>query len=204
MSIAVIAGLGNPGLKYCNTRHNVGFYVLDWFAKQHQLEWQYSRAHDAMTATLPYGGRKVLLVKPQAYMNQSGPSLAALLRYYRFEPQHLLVLYDDMGLELSRSKLTFAGGTGGHNGIQSIVDALGVDFLRYRIGIGAKANKEMDLAEYVLSTFNQHEQSTLANRLVHYGQHIERILTVERALAMNHINQRNVSSTHERTENQPI
>lgn len=199
MSIAVIAGLGNPGRKYCNTRHNVGFYVLDWFAKQHRIQWEVSRAHDSLTATVSLDRQKVLLVKPQLYMNQSGPPLAALLRYYRFELQHLLVIYDDIGLELARSKLTYAGGAGGHNGIQSIVDALGCDFLRYRIGVGAKPNKEMDLAEYVLSNFNQHEQKTLANSLDMYSQNIERILTVDRALAMNHINQRKVSSTHERT-----
>ncbi|MGB0417976.1 MAG: aminoacyl-tRNA hydrolase [Opitutales bacterium] len=191
MSIAVIAGLGNPGPNYCNTRHNIGFYLVDWIAKQHKLLWKVDRAREVLTTNFIHGGRKVLLVKPQCYMNQSGPTLACLLRYYRFELKHLLVIYDDIGLEVGRSKLTFAGGSGGHNGIQSIVDALGSDFLRYRIGIGAKPNKEMDLAEYVLSTFNKHEQLTLANRLEHYGQHIERILTVDRALAMNHINQKN-------------
>lgn len=191
MSIAVIAGLGNPGPNYCKTRHNVGFYLVDWIAKQHNLLWSVNRAQDALTTTFVFQGRKVLLVKPQSYMNQSGPTLGSLLRFYRFELEHLLVLYDDLGLEFGRSKLTFAGGSGGHNGIQSIVDALGRDFLRYRIGIGAKPNKEMDLAEYVLSNFNQHEQLTLAKRLEHYSQHIERILSVDRALAMNQINQKN-------------
>ena len=128
-------------------------------------------------------------MKPQSY-ESSGPTLSSLLRFYRFELKNLLVLYDDVGLAFARSKLTFAGGSGGHNGIKSIVEALGGDFLRYRIGIGAKPNKVMDLAEYVLSTFNQHEQLTLANRLAHYGEQIEQILTLDQALAMNHINQK--------------
>lgn len=201
MSIAVIAGLGNPGSQYRNTRHNLGFYLLDWIARQNKLVWQSNRQYQSLTSIWHFGGRKVLLIKPQAYMNQSGPPTAALLRYYRREASQLLVVYDDIALELARCKLTFAGGAGGHNGIQSIVDVLGADFLRYRIGVGAKANKAMDLAEYVLSPFNQHEQTTLADRLTDYSQHIERILSVGPELAMNHINKRTAVSTHERTKN---
>lgn len=190
MSIAVIAGLGNPGLKYRNTRHNIGFAVVDQIAARAGAIWKIEARLDAEVAAVPRENGKLMLVKPRTFMNDSGRSLAAVLRYRKLASESLLVVYDDITLDLGRSKLSLQGSAGGHNGISDLLERLGAGFARYRVGIGAKPHKAMDLADYVLSQFSKDEQSLLAEQMPTYIEQIAMILDQGIEPAMNIINQR--------------
>lgn len=190
MSITVIAGLGNPGLKYRNTRHNIGFSVIDKLATQLGGVWKHEAKFEAEIAVVTIDGRKFMLVKPQCFMNASGRALGVILRYRKLPATSLLVIYDDITLEIGRPKLSHNGSGGGHNGIADILEQVGAGFLRYRIGIGAKPHKSMDLADYVLSKFSQDEQSLLADRMPDYLKHLRLVIDEGCEPAMNLINQR--------------
>lgn len=193
MSIAVIAGLGNPGLKYRNTRHNIGFDVVDRLAAREGASWKADARLEAEVAAVVHGDRKLMLVKPQTFMNASGRSLGAVLRYRKLPAESMLVIYDDITLDLARPKLSHSGSAGGHNGISDLLDQVGKGFLRYRIGIGAKPHKAMDLADYVLSKFTADEQQLLADRMPTYLDHLALVIDKGVETAMNTINQRNAS-----------
>ena len=203
MSIAVIAGLGNPGQKYRKTRHNIGFDVVESFAKSLSATWKPVSRFEAEVAQAEFGSRRCLLVKPLTFMNDSGRSLGPILRYYRLEPENLLVIYDDITLELGRAKLRINGSDGGHNGIRDVLERVGFGFARYRIGIGAKPRKEMDLAEYVLSTFTPDEIEHFIARFPDYNQHLRLIIDKGVEPALNTINQR-TAKTHERNQNEQL
>ncbi|MFO8026888.1 MAG: aminoacyl-tRNA hydrolase [Opitutales bacterium] len=200
MSIAVIAGLGNPGQKYRNTRHNIGFDVVNRLAVELGGTWRSEARFEAETAIVKAGLQKLLLVKPQTYMNNSGRSLGAVLRYHKFEPESLLVVYDDITLDLGRPKLSVRGSAGGHNGIADLLDQLGPGFARYRIGIGGKPHREMDLADYVLSHFKPAEREIILKRMPDYIDHIRLIVDKGIETAFNFINQR-IPTSHERSHN---
>ena len=197
MSISVIAGLGNPGLKYRNTRHNIGFSIVDSFAELLVAKWKTETRFHADTASVIYEGHKLLLVKPNTFMNDSGRSIAAILSYKKIPASALVVIYDDITLELGRAKLSVGGSSGGHNGIADILCRIDIDFLRYRIGIGSKPNKEMALSDYVLSKFSLNEAKILADQTPIYMEHLQLIIDKEPAIAMNVINQ-HTSPSHER------
>lgn len=199
MSIAVIAGLGNPGLKYRHTRHNIGFDLVDRLAAKHRATWKREARFEAEVAAIAHAEQKIMLLKPQTFMNASGRALGAALRYRKLAPENLLVIYDDLTLEIGRTKLSIQGSAGGHNGIADLLDAVGFGFARYRVGIGAKPNKEMDLADYVLSQFTKHEQTLLEERTSFFIEHIDLILNAGIESAMNTINQRK-APPHERND----
>lgn len=199
MSITVIAGLGNPGSKYRHTRHNVGFAVVEKLAAKLGGVWKTEARFEADIAQVSHGAQKLLLVKPLTFMNASGRSLGAILRYRKLAADALLVIYDDITLETGRPKLSHSGSPGGHNGIIDLNAQVGTGFLRYRIGIGAKPHKEMDLADYVLSTFSKDEQQLLADRMPTYLDHLNQIIDNGPEAAMNLINQR-TAPKHERND----
>ena len=137
-AIRLVVGLGNPGSEYKGTRHNVGFEVVDALASEWGLAWQHSKNWHALWAK----NEKVILVKPASYMNRSGEPLAAVANFYKIEPAQILVVLDDMALELGRLRLRTEGGTGGHNGLESIILQFGTEEIpRLRIGIGAGAHR---------------------------------------------------------------
>lgn len=197
MSIAVIAGLGNPGRKYRKTRHNIGFSIVDSLAKSFGAKWKRESRFEAKTASIVYQSHELLLVKPETFMNESGRSLKAVLQYKKLPTNELLIIYDDITLEIGRTKLSCSGSAGGHNGIIDILSKIESNFLRYRIGIGSKPNKEISLADYVLSEFPSYEQVILADQIPTYLEHLRLIIDKGPVLAMNLINQR-TASTHER------
>ncbi|MGZ0655956.1 aminoacyl-tRNA hydrolase [Coraliomargarita sp. W4R53] len=199
MSIAVITGLGNPGSKYRNTRHNIGFAFVDLLAAKCGATWKHEARFEAEVAVILHQGRKLMLLKPQTFMNASGRSLGAALRYRKLPPEAMLVIYDDLTLELGRTKLSVNGSAGGHNGITDLLTQVGPGFARYRVGIGAKPHKEMDLADYVLSQFTKDEQTILADRTSIFLDQIHLILNEGLEPAMNIINQRKAIS-HERND----
>lgn len=151
--IRLVAGLGNPGAEYERTRHNVGFTVIDRFARDLGAIWQHSSKWDAVWAKVG----DLLLVKPWSFMNRSGWPLAAVAQFYKIEPQEMLIVLDDTALPLGRIRIRSAGGTAGHNGLDSIIVQLGTDQIpRLRIGVGEPPPGAS--VDYVLGRFLEEEQ----------------------------------------------
>lgn len=146
----VIAGLGNPTSKYKGTRHNVGFDVVDMLAEKYNIRIK-EKKHKALCGTGIIEGQKVILVKPQTFMNLSGESIGAVLNFYKLQPEsQLLVIYDDVSLEPGRLRIRKKGSAGGHNGMKNIISHVGTqEFQRIKIGVGEKP-EGWDLADYVL------------------------------------------------------
>ena len=158
----LIVGLGNPGREYRDTRHNVGFRVVDEIARRHNLTLGMapSQVPDAFVAKR-YGANPLLLAKPLTFMNRSGDAVAALARYYDIAAGDLLVVVDEVALPFGRLRARARGSAGGHNGLKSIVDRLGTtEFPRLRLGVG-RGDARRDLADHVLSTFEADERSAL-------------------------------------------
>ncbi len=158
----LIVGLGNPGREYRETRHNVGFMVVDEIARRHDLTLGMapSQVPDAFVAK-KYGAAPLLLAKPLTFMNRSGDAVAALARYYDIAAGDVLVVVDEVALPFGRLRARARGSAGGHNGLKSIVERLGTtEFPRLRLGVG-RGDARRDLADHVLSTFEADERSAL-------------------------------------------
>ena len=154
----LIVGLGNPGSKYHETRHNVGFMVVDQLAKEEGLSFSSDKIFQADVATTFINGEKVFLVKPTTFMNESGKAVQALLAYYGLDQEDLLVIYDDLDMEVGKIRLRQTGSAGGHNGIKSIIAQIGnQDFKRVKIGIG-RPQKGMTVIHHVLGHFGSDER----------------------------------------------
>jgi len=153
----LIVGLGNPGERFAFTRHNVGFQALDYLAKRHCLSFRKARGQ-GLLARGEIEGHKVALLKPLTYMNRSGEVVAPLLRRYGLPLDRLLVIYDDLDLPLGKIRIREQGGAAGHKGMTSIIDLLGPEVPRLRVGIG---RKEEDPQEYVLSPFTAEERAIM-------------------------------------------
>jgi len=158
----LIVGLGNPGREYERTRHNCGFRAVELLADT--LGCKIDKAKfQGLYGQVNYGNKKLLLLKPQTYMNLSGRSVLQLSAYFHIPPQNIIVLFDDISLEPGRLRIRADGSAGGHNGIKSIIQELGSQsFPRVKIGVGSKPNPEYDLADWVLSTFSAQEEKALA------------------------------------------
>jgi len=152
----LVVGLGNPGPRYAQNRHNIGFQIVDELAGAHGLYFSKSE-HKAQTAHGYIGAQRVVLAKPQTWMNDSGRSVGALARFYKIEPADLLVVYDDLDIPLATIRLRASGSSGGHRGVQSIIQHLSTDaFPRLRVGIGRPPGR-MDPAAYVLQDFSSED-----------------------------------------------
>lgn len=148
----VVTGLGNPGKKYDNTPHNIGFAIVDLLAQKLSLGWKTHVNFRVSAAKASWKGTQFLLVKPQTFMNLSGAGIAPLMRYFRCEPKDLTVVVDDVELPLGRLRIRAKGGAGGHNGLTSIIDSLGTqEFARLRVGVGRETRG--GLIKHVLSRF---------------------------------------------------
>ena len=159
----LIVGLGNPGAKYAGTRHNAGFDALDWAARRWGIRVNRAR-FDALTGTGEAAGHKVLLLKPQTFMNLSGQAVGKAAAFYKVPAQNVIVLFDDISLAPGRLRLRKAGSAGGHNGVKSIISQIGQEFPRVKIGVGAKPHPEYDLADWVLSRFSPDERKAMEAR----------------------------------------
>ena len=155
-------GLGNPGREYERSRHNTGWRALDALAEE--LNCRIDRAKfQGLYGQCTYEGRKLLLLKPQTFMNLSGRSVLPLSAYFQIPPQNIIVLFDDISLEPGRLRVRANGSAGGHNGIKSIIAELGSqEFPRVKIGVGAKPFPEMDLADHVLGSFSSADEKAMA------------------------------------------
>ena len=150
-----IVGLGNPGGKYRGTRHNIGFAVAEELARRASVEFESSPV-DALVARIRREPAPVLIAKPLTFMNHSGEAVGALLRYYRIEPADLLVVLDEVQLPLAKLRGGARGSHGGHNGLRSVVEHLGNEFARLRVGVG-RGDSRRDLADHVLARFDEDE-----------------------------------------------
>lgn len=183
----LVVGLGNPTGKYENTRHNVGFEVIDYLADK------YGVALDTMKHKGIYGkgmleGQSVLLLKPMTFMNLSGESVRAVADYYRVEPEDIIVICDDINLDMGRLRIRRKGSAGGHNGIKNIIAHLGTeDFPRVRVGVGKKPDS-MDLADYVLSHFSQDDQAVMNQGYENAGEAVGLMVQDKLEQAMNQYN----------------
>ena len=145
----LVVGLGNPGAKYESTRHNMGFLVADKLAQNEKLKFNKLR-FNAWTATWEVGGEKVLLMKPQTYMNLSGEAVGQAARFYKIPADHVLVISDDIALPAGKLRIRAGGSAGGHNGLKNIIQHLGTDrFPRIKVGVGSPQQAEHDIADWV-------------------------------------------------------
>ncbi len=159
----LIVGLGNPGKKYELTRHNVGFLVVDKLAKDSGFEFKKKTSVEASLAEGTIGDERVLLCKPQTFMNASGRSVKSILQKYPVEIKDVLVVYDDADLEFGDIRLKPGGSSAGHNGIESIIEAFGkgTNIARVRVGIGRPSHQDIPLEDFVLQKFSKQEQEKL-------------------------------------------
>jgi peptidyl-tRNA hydrolase, PTH1 family len=156
----IVVGLGNPGLKYRRTRHNLGFMVVDALAEQREARWRRGRLK-CLQAEAQLGKEQVLLVKPLTYMNLSGEAVGGVVRYYQCPLEDLLVVFDEVQLELGRLRLRPNGSAGGHNGMESVITHLGSEeFPRLRLGVGAPP-EWMYMMSYVLGVFPRADLKTV-------------------------------------------
>ena len=184
----LIVGLGNPGRQYEHTRHNAGFDVMDALAEKYNISISES-GHKALFGKGMIGGQKVILAKPQTFMNLSGESVAELLHYYKIDPEEeLIVIYDDINLAPGKLRIRPKGSAGGHNGIKNIIAHLGTQiFPRIRVGVGEKP-KGWDLADYVLGRFSKEEEPVIREALDKTTKACCEIITEDVTSAMNKYN----------------
>ncbi len=184
----LIVGLGNPGKQYEHTRHNVGFDVMDALADKYNISIS-EKKHKALLGKGMIEGQKVVLAKPQTFMNLSGESVAELLGYYKIDPENeLLVIFDDISLAPGGIRIRKKGSAGGHNGIKNIIAQTGTqNFMRIKVGVGEKP-KGWDLAEHVLGHFDAPDREKVEEAITDALRAAEMILQGEIDQAMNDFN----------------
>jgi peptidyl-tRNA hydrolase, PTH1 family len=196
--VRLIVGLGNPGREYRDTRHNVGFMVLDEIARRHDLAWTMapSQVPDAFVVK-KFVPDPLLLAKPLTYMNRSGDAVAALARYYDVEPPDLLVIVDDVDLPFGRLRARPSGSGGTHNGLRSVVSRLGTtNFPRLRVGVG-RGDAKRDLADHVLAKFEPAEREQLESVITRAADAAEMFAAQDILKVMNTYNADDAASVTE-------
>lgn len=196
----IIVGLGNPTDQYAGTRHNVGFDVIDKLADEYNISVE-SRKGRAFVGSGMIAGRKVLLVKPQTYMNLSGESVRSLVDFYKIDVEsELLIIYDDVSLDVGQLRIRKKGSAGGHNGIKSIIQHLGTNvFMRVKVGVGEKPPK-YDLADYVLGHFSKEDKEKMQEGYKQVIRAVEQIVFGDVEAAMNEFNRKKKEKDSEKKE----
>ena len=156
----LIVGLGNPGIQYQFTRHNVGFMVVDEIFYHHFSASDWKKKFNGLAASGEINGQKILLLKPETFMNLSGKAVLSACSFLKIGPADIIVIHDDIDLEIGKIKVKVGGSSAGHNGIKSIDSAIGTEYHRIRVGVG-RPTTQMDIADYVLSNFSKEELDNL-------------------------------------------
>ncbi len=181
----IIAGLGNPGIQYENSRHNAGFMGVAALEEKFGFKANRHKFH-ALVGEADIGGKRVLVIKPETYMNRSGEAIAEAMSFYKVGIENTLVIFDDISLEPGRIRIRRKGSAGGHNGLKSIIALCGgEDFPRIKLGVGAKPHPDYDLADWVLGKFNEEQQKAFDSRLADVCSAAEMIIKGDIAGAMN-------------------
>lgn len=155
----LIVGLGNPGKEYEGTRHNAGFIMIDEFAREHNAEFKLELKFKGMLAIFNYNGEKIILLKPQTFMNLSGDSVNLVMKFYKIELKDLIIISDDLDSHCGRVRLRATGSAGGHNGLKSIIGYIGTDFNRIKIGIDR--SNTISVVDWVLTKFSTSDRAEI-------------------------------------------
>ena len=183
----LIVGLGNPGKQYDMTRHNIGFHTIDYIADKYGAKLTKLK-FKAVYGEATISGEKVYLVKPQTYMNLSGESVREAADFYKVDPEHIIVIYDDISLDVGQLRIRKKGSAGGHNGIKNIIAHLGTqEFPRIKVGVGDKPPR-MDLADYVLSRFSKEDREKMEQAFKDAAEAVEVMIAEGPDAAMNRFN----------------
>lgn len=184
----LVVGLGNPGAKYENTRHNVGFMTADLFMKENGGEFNKSKMQGVF-GECKIGNSRILTVKPQTFMNNSGVCVSQIAKFYKIPNERIIVIFDDISLDVGNLRIRRKGSHGGHNGMRSIVGHLGNDNIpRIKVGVGAKPHPDYDLADWVLSKFPKSDTENLNKSLENASLAIKEIISHDIDSAMNKFN----------------
>ncbi len=184
----IIAGLGNPGLQYQDTRHNAGFMAIDTIAEKYNADVKKIK-FKSLCGECMIGGKKCLLMKPSTYMNNSGEAIVEAMNFYKISIENVIIIYDDISLEPSKMRIRRKGSDGGHNGIKSIIYLTGEDtFPRIKIGVGKKPHPSYNLADWVLSNFKVNEIPLIKEACTNSAQATELIVSGKINDAMNKFN----------------
>ena len=186
--------MGNPGAQYAQTRHNLGFWLLDHLADTQQVVFQEKSQFRAEITKFSYAEKSFMLVKPLTFMNESGKFLKMLLSKNNCEISDTILIHDELTLPVGRMKISKSNGDGGHNGVRSVFSAIGSDLVRFRLGIGQKKNPTMDLADHVLSKFIPDEIQLLEKQKENFLNALMSLITEGVDKAMNRYNQTSPNS----------
>lgn len=200
----LIVGLGNPGPKYAGSRHNVGFMAVEELARRHGMSFS-TKQNEAQVARGQIESTRVIIAKPQTYMNDSGRSVGALSRFYKIPIERVLIVYDELDLPVGTIRLREKGSANGHNGIKSIIQHLGTQsFPRLRIGIDKPVVVGYSQVDWVLGRFTKDEQQVIEETLPRVVETVEAILTIGMDRAMNRYNMKEEPPKPPRKQSQPI
>lgn len=181
----MIVGLGNPGIEYEKTRHNIGFSAMDAICEKFDCKCQKMKFNSYMGDAI-IGNKRVLLLKPLTYMNNSGRAVGEAARFYKIDPENILVMYDDISLDPGVIRIRRKGSAGGHNGIKDIIEVLGSDeFPRIKIGVGAKPHPDYDLKDWVLGKFKDEDKDKVKSALDNTVKAVNELLSRGIDSAMN-------------------
>lgn len=184
----IIAGLGNPGRQYVGTRHNIGFEVIDALCAKYDIKIK-KHKFSADYGEGIIGGEKVVLVKPQTYMNLSGEAVRPLRDWFKIEDDHIIIIYDDISLPTGKIRIREKGSAGGHNGIKNIIYQLGTEvFPRIKIGVGAPEHPDFDMKDYVLGKFSKEEVEILVKAAIRVTDAVEEMIVANPQQAMSKYN----------------
>lgn len=184
----IIAGLGNPGAKYEMTRHNAGFLAVDLLAVRENISVKRLKFH-SLVGDIKINNKKCLLMKPQTFMNHSGEAIGEAAKFYKIQPENIIIISDDISLDVGKIRIRRKGSAGGHNGLKSIISHLGTEnFSRIKVGVGKKPNPEYDLVEWVLGRFPKELENELKVSLENTVKAIPLIVSGETDKAMNLFN----------------
>lgn len=187
----IIVGLGNPGSKYSETRHNAGFMAIDYIVRQ--INDKEKIKHNALCIQTNLFNKKILLMKPQTFMNDSGRAVKEASDYYKVSADKIIVIFDDISLNPGQIRIRRNGSAGGHNGIKSIIEYLGTsDFPRIKVGVGAKPHPDYDLADWVLSKFPPYDMKKIQSVFSIISESAELIVNDKITEAMNKFNSKSV------------